>query len=138
MTSLVPVGDPLTLLVRRWIAADDIPIDWVTEVEAAEPDPAQAIRRLCSMVRSLVIARRVVEGEEEVIAAVVLESLCLDRAELASAVEDVIIGLGGPPELAPLRVVQADSNLLLAALVVSVVALASPFGDQALVRIGLG
>jgi hypothetical protein len=138
MPRLMPVGDPLALLVRRWIAADDIPLDWVVEVEAAEPDPAQAIRRLCSMVRSLVLARRVVTGEEEVIAAVVVESLSIDQPELVSAVEDVIIGLGGPPELAPLRVVQSDSNLLLAALVVSVVALASPFGDKALARIGLG
>jgi hypothetical protein len=80
----------------------------------------------------------VVEGEEEVIAEVVLESLCLDQPELVTAVGDVIIGLGGPPELAPLRVVQADSNLLLAALVVSVVALASPFGEIALARLGLG
>lgn len=138
MARTVPVGDPLALLVRGWIASDDIPLDWVSAVQAAEPDPAQAIRRLCSMVRNLVIARRVAPGEEEVIAAVVLAQLGLQQPELAAAVEDVIVGLGGPPELAPQRVVQSDSNLLLAALVVSVVALASPFGEPALVRFGLG
>jgi hypothetical protein len=138
MARTAPVGDPLALLVRDWIASDEIPVDWVAAVQAAEPDPAQAIRRLCSMVRNLVIARRVVPGEEVVMAAVVVEQLGLEQSELAAAVEDVIVGLGGPPELAPQRVVQPDSNLLLAALVVSVVALGSPFGDRALARFGLG